>query len=223
MVVRVRAIPDDEGNRLRCSVRHGQNAIEVKRAPVILASAQAFPPPKIGVIARTSDDYARELIHDINLHGFSMLKPPWGPGPRAKFSDDQPQALVALATSRPKDLGLPFTQWSLSRLRKEAMDRSLVPSISAEWLRGILQAADIGPPSLRTWTRSPDPERKVTKEYIELRTRQPHPPPVVLRGTRSVRSNSFRREARSGSRRGGWGGFRRSTRESSGRPTTSRR
>ncbi len=84
MVVRVRAIPDDEGNRLRCSVRHGQNAIEVKRAPVILASAQAFPPPKIGVIARTSDDYARELIHDFNLHGFSMLKPPWGPWPEGQ-------------------------------------------------------------------------------------------------------------------------------------------
>ena len=47
MVVRVREISDEEGNKLRRIVRHGQNAIEVKRARVIMASAQGFTPPKI--------------------------------------------------------------------------------------------------------------------------------------------------------------------------------
>ena len=182
MVVRVREISDDEGNRLRRIVRHGQNAIEVKRAQVILASAQGFTPPKIGVIALMSEDYIRQLIHAFNLHGFAMLKPHWGPGPKAKFSEDQREALVALATSRPKDLDLPFTQWSLSRLRKAAMDRGLVPSISEEWLRVILLEADLSHQSLRTWKKSTDPEREVKKEYIEKLTRQPHNPPVVLSG-----------------------------------------
>lgn len=180
MVVRVRPITDDEGNRLRRIVRHGQNAIEVKRAQVILASAQGFTPPKIGVIALMSEDYVRRLIHEFNLHGFSMLKPHWGPGPKAKFSDAQRDALVALGTSRPKDLGLPFTQWSLSRLRKAAVDRGVVPSISEEWLRVILLEADLSHQSLRTWKKSTDPEREVKKEYIEKLTRQPHNPPVVL-------------------------------------------
>lgn len=72
MVIRVREISDDEGNRLRRIVRHGQSAIEVKRAQVILASAQGFTPPKIAVIALMSEDYVRQLIHAFNLHGFSM-------------------------------------------------------------------------------------------------------------------------------------------------------
>lgn len=180
MVVRVRPITDDEGNRLRRIVRHGQNAIEVKRAQVILCSAQGFTPPKIGLSVLMSEDYVRRLIHEFNLHGFSMLKPHWGPGPKAKFSDEQRDALVALASSRPKDLGLPFTQWSLSRLRKAAVDRGVVPSISEEWLRVILLEADLSHQSLRTWKKSPDPEREVKKEYIEKLTRQPHNPPVVL-------------------------------------------
>ncbi len=180
MVVRVRPITDDEGNRLRRIVRHGQNAIEVKRAQVILCSAQGFPPPKIGLSVLMSEDYVRRLIHEFNLHGFSMLKPHWGPGPKAKFSDEQRDALVALASSRPKDLGLPFTQWSLSRLRKAAIDRGVVPSISEEWLRVILLEADLSHQSLRTWKKSTDPERELKKEYIEKLTRQPHNPPVVL-------------------------------------------
>ncbi len=57
MVVRVREISDDEGNRLRRIVHHGQNAIELKRAQVIMASALGFVPPKIAVIAQMSEDY----------------------------------------------------------------------------------------------------------------------------------------------------------------------
>ena len=104
MVVRVRSITDDEGNRLRRIVRHGQDAIEVKRAQVILASAQGFTPAKIRVIALMSEDYIRQLIHEFNLHGFKMLKAHWGPGPKAKLSDDRRHALTTLATSRPNDL-----------------------------------------------------------------------------------------------------------------------
>jgi transposase len=182
MVVRVRPITNDAGNRLRRIVRHGQDAIEVKRAQVILASAQGFTPPKIGFVALMSEDYVRELIHAFNLHGFSMPKPHWGPGPKAKFSDGQRQALVALATSRPRDLELAFTQWSLSRAREAAIDRGIVPSISEEWLRVLLHEADVSYQSLRTWKKSDHPEREVKKEYIAKLTRQPHDPPVVLSG-----------------------------------------
>ena len=182
MVVRVREISDEEGNKLRRIVRHGQNAIEVKRAQVIMASAQGFTPPKISVIALMSDDYVRQLIHAFNLHGFKMLKPQWGPGPKTKFTEVQREGLIALATSHPKDLGLPYTQWSLSRLREEAMNRGVVTSISEEWLRVILHESEVSHQSLRTWKESPDPEREGKKRYIEKLTRMPHNPPVVLSG-----------------------------------------
>ncbi len=182
MVVRVREISDDEGNRLRRIVRHHQNAIEVKRAQVILSSAQGFTPPKIALITLMSEDYVRTLIKAFNEHGFAMLQPKWGPGRPPRFTEEQRKALVNLALSRPKDLGLPYTQWSLSRLREEAMKREVVDTISEEWLRVILHESEVSHQSLRTWKVSPDPEREVKKRYIEKLTRMPHNPPVVLSG-----------------------------------------
>jgi len=180
MVVHVREITDEEGNKLRRIVRHHQSAIEVKRAQVILASAQGFTPPKIALVALMSEDYVRTLIKAFNEEGFAMLQPRWGPGRPSRFTDDHRKGLVSLALSKPKDLGLPYTQWSLSRLREEAIQRGVVPSISEEWLRVILLESEVSHQSLRTWKESPDPERVAKKAYIEKLTRMPHNPPVVL-------------------------------------------
>ena len=87
--------------------RHHQSAIEVKRAQVILASAQGFTPPKIAVIALMSEDYVRTQIKEFNLHGFKMLEPKWGPGRFSRFTEDQRKALVDLALSHPAELGFP--------------------------------------------------------------------------------------------------------------------
>ena len=47
MVLHVRPITNAEGNRLRKVVRRGKDPIEVKRAQVILSSAQGLTPPRI--------------------------------------------------------------------------------------------------------------------------------------------------------------------------------
>jgi transposase len=180
VVLRVRPITNDEGNKLRRIVRHGHDRIEAKRAQVILASAQGFTAPVISQIAIMDEDYVRDLIKAFNLHGFAMLKPKWGPGGPRKFTDEQRNKLVQLATSRPKDLGLPFQQWSLSRLRKAAMDRGIVESISEEWLRVILHEADISHQSIRTWKESSDPEFEKKKQRVDRLTRKRHNPPVVI-------------------------------------------
>jgi len=180
MVIRVRDLINEEGNKLRGIVRHGQEAIEVKRAQVILASAQGFSPPKISQIALMSEDYIRELIRAFNEHGMAMLKPKWGPGRPSKFTDEQRKALVELATSRPRELDLPYAEWSLSRLREEAIKRGVVPSISEEWLRVILHEADVSHQSIRTWKQSTDPQFEKKKRLIEWLTDQKHNPPIVL-------------------------------------------
>src|SRR3970040_1894538 len=137
MVLRVRDITNEEGNKLRRIVRHGREPIEMKRAQVVLASAQGFTPPKIALIAGMSEEYVRDLIHAFNAHGFAMLKPKWGPGRPPKFTEEQRKGLVSLATSRARDLALPYQEWSLSRLREEAVRRGVVESLSEERL-GVL-------------------------------------------------------------------------------------
>ena len=180
MVLRVRDITNEEGNKLRRIVRHGREPIEMKRAQVVLASAQGFTPPKIALIAGMSEEYVRDLIHAFNAHGFAMLKPKWGPGRPPKFTEEQRKGLVDLATSRPRDLDLPYQEWSLSRLREEAVKRGIVESISEEWLRVILHEADVSRQSIRTWKTSKDPDFAAKKRYIERLTRKRRNPPVVL-------------------------------------------
>jgi transposase len=180
MVVHVRSITNEEGNKLRQIVRHGKDPIEMRRAQVILASAQGFTPPKIGEIVLMSQDYVRSLIKSFNEEGMGMLKPHWKPGGNRRFTHEQKEKLVSLATSRPNDLGLPFQQWSLRRLKAEAEKRGIVDSISKEWLRIILDESDISFQSVRTWKESKDPEFEKKKRRIEELTRKKSNPPIVL-------------------------------------------
>ena len=180
MVPRVRDLTLEEGQKLRRIVRHGQNAIEFKRAQIILASYQGNTPPRIAIIALASEDYIRGVIRAFNEHGMAMLRPKWGPGRPPKFTDEQRKALVNLALSRPRDLGLPYAQWSLSRLRQQAVQRGLVPSISEEWLRVILHEDEVSHSSIRTWKTSPDPRFEEKKRKIDRLTRTRHNPPIIL-------------------------------------------
>lgn len=127
-----------------------------------------------------SPDWGRTLIHQFNLHGFKMLKPQWVAGGNWKFSEEQKEALLSLATSRPKDLKLPFSQWSLSRLRDEAVRQGIVQSISLEWLRVVLDEADLSHQSIKTWKESKDPTFEEKKRRIDRLTQKRHNPPVVL-------------------------------------------
>ena len=53
-------------------------------------------------------------------------------------------------------------------------------SISLEWLRGILDEADVSRQSRKTWKESKDPEFDRKKRRIDRLTHRKHKPPVVL-------------------------------------------
>lgn len=180
MVIHVRPISNEEGNRLRRIVRHGKDPIELKRAQVILSSAQGFTPPRISDIVLMTPAYVRELINRFNEEGFEMLKPQWKPGGNKRFTPEQKEKLVSLATSKPKNLGLPFRQWSLNSLRNEAIKKGIVDSISLEWLRVILDESEVSFQSVKTWKESEDPEFEEKKRRIERLTRKKSNPPIVL-------------------------------------------
>ena len=86
MVIHVRAITNEEGNRLRTIVRHPKDPIELRRAQVVLSSAQGFTPPYIARLVGMSVDYVRTLIHQFNSDGMDMLKPKWKPGGSYRFT-----------------------------------------------------------------------------------------------------------------------------------------
>jgi hypothetical protein len=74
--VRVRAISNEEGNRLLRIVRRGSGSVVTwRRAQMILLSAQAMEVPQIARVTFTSEDRVRDVIHNFNADGFDALYP----------------------------------------------------------------------------------------------------------------------------------------------------
>jgi hypothetical protein len=79
--VRVREIDDDEGRRVVRIVRRDSGPVVTWRRPqMVLLPAQGMDVPGIAKVAFTSEDRARDVIHDFNADGFSSLYPKYKGG-----------------------------------------------------------------------------------------------------------------------------------------------
>lgn len=140
MCLYVREISNAEGRRLQRIIRHERNRIKVRRAQVVLASAQGFKVPAIGQRLYYCPAQVRKIIKDFNAHGFEALAPKYRGGRPPKFTADQRSLIVETAMCPPDLLGRPFRRWSLEKLREYLVEEAIVDSISLEWLRQILRA-----------------------------------------------------------------------------------
>jgi len=64
-------------------------------------------------------------------------------GAPSTFTDEQKASIIALACELPENLGLPFSHWSPSLLRKEAINRGIVESISDVHVGRFLKGAGL--------------------------------------------------------------------------------
>ncbi len=179
MVLRV-DLSEEEGNRLRRLMKRTRDVVVLRRAMVVMQAAQGYTAPRIAGLMDLSPGYAREVIKAFHQGGFESLNPRWGPGRPRKFTDEVRGDLANLATSRPGDLGMPFQEWSLERLRREAIRRGIVDDISTSWLAVILDEAALGYQQAKTWKESKDPKFQEKKRRVERLTRKRHNPPVVV-------------------------------------------
>jgi hypothetical protein len=75
----VRPLTMAEGQRLQRINRTAKDRVRLRRAMVVLASAQGWPVPDIACLAQVWQRYVREVIHDFNAHGLGALDPKWTP------------------------------------------------------------------------------------------------------------------------------------------------
>ena len=121
--VQVRAITNQEGNRLLRIVRRGTGCGgHLARAQMVLLSAQAMDVPRSRGVTFTSEDRVRDVIHNFNADGFEALYPRYRGGraaqvhaPRAT-ADQEGRALAArgsrICPSRPGAWPSWPTSWS---------------------------------------------------------------------------------------------------------------
>jgi len=159
MCIYVREITNEEGNKLKRILRYSKDTIEVKRAQIVLASAQGMTVPEICKVFGYHRNYVSRVIHNFNKDGFKSLKSKYeNCGRKPVISEEIKQKIADVALCRPSDLGLPFTQWSLPKLRDYVMEKGIVESISVEWIRQILKERGIKYRRTKTWKESNDPD-----------------------------------------------------------------
>ncbi len=85
--VQVRVLTNDEGRKLLAIVRRGSGSVvRWRRAQIVLWSAQRMDVPAIAMIAFTSEDRVREVIHNFSGDGFDSLAPKHADGRPPKFT-----------------------------------------------------------------------------------------------------------------------------------------
>jgi transposase len=111
-------------------------------------------------------------IRQFSKEGFAAFERVSNPkGRPATISSEHVRQLVRIATSRPEDLGLPFTQWSVAKLHAYCEKRGILPECSDEWVRRLLRREGLTYQRTKTWKESPDPDYEVKKTTSSTFTR----------------------------------------------------
>lgn len=134
-----------------------------RRIRVVLLSHEGWSVPDMQPKVDMHPNSIRKWIRRFNEGGVAALESRKRGGGKARITPEQRAEIVKVATTRPEEVGRPFTAWTLSRLRRYLAEEGVVASISHEWIRRILRDAGIRSLRTRTWMTSNDPEYDLKK------------------------------------------------------------
>ncbi len=144
------------------------SVVRYRRAMVVLASAGGNTVEVIARLVQTSPDRVREMIHRFNELNMASLDPQWAGGRPRRITTDEEAFIVATAKERPSKAGMPFSHWSLRKLRRYLAglaDRPIV--ISKARLRQILDRHQVTFQKTKTWKESNNPDKEAKLDRIE--------------------------------------------------------
>jgi transposase len=149
----------EEGRRLARVTRTSKDPVRLRRAIVVLMSAQGQTVPDITSLLQVGEDYVRDVIHAFNERGFDALDPKWSGGRPRRIGEQIREWICVIARTSPTDWGITaFATWSLAKLRDHLLDQGIVAAISRETLRRILREGGVSWQTTTTWKASTDPD-----------------------------------------------------------------
>lgn len=191
----VRPLSVQEQEQLRRLIQNNGDARIVRRAQIIRFSSRGKTANEIAEMLERSCSGVRRIISQFNSDGFASLSDkPRGGRPR-KRTDRYVELLKEAVGVNPRDMGYPFSCWTLERLR-EHLARKTHIILSPPHLSRLLSENDIvyrRPKHGMSHLRDPR-EYDEKKAFLEFVKRGRHAPklPSTCSTSMSVRFTSTR-------------------------------
>ena len=114
----VRVLTSQETEQLQRLIRTSKDARIVRRAQVIRLSARGQLPRQIADLLERSCSGVRKIINRFNQEGFASLADKPRQGRPTKRTEQYVTLLKEVVQKNPRELGYPFSSWTLERLRE---------------------------------------------------------------------------------------------------------
>ena len=115
-MVYVRPLTLAEGKKLQDLVRRGKDVTRLRRAQIVMASAQGMSVSDIARFYHCSEAHVRAVIKRFNEDGLDSLPRKKGGGRPPAITAEEKSMMIELALMPPGVMGYPFTSWSLRKL-----------------------------------------------------------------------------------------------------------
>jgi transposase len=145
------------------------------RAQIVLLAARPLPNAQIAERTGVHEDTVRRWRGRFAEHGMPGLSDHKRTGRPPRFTALQVAQVKALACQLPAETGTPLSRWSCPELAREAIDRGILPFISASSIRRILARDALKPWQHRSWIFIRDPAfRDRAQPVLDLYARTHH-------------------------------------------------
>ncbi len=138
-MVYVRPLTLAEGKKLQDLVRRSKDVTRLRRAQIVMASAQGMNVSDIARLYHCSEEHVRAVIKSFNQGGLDSLLRKKGGGRPPVITAEEKSMIIELALMPPGVMSYPFTSWSLRKLAQAVIDKGIVKDISQEKVREILK------------------------------------------------------------------------------------
>jgi transposase len=143
MALYTRKLKQQERKSLEAHLRTPEEDLPAHRLQIIMLSAAGKRVPEISEEVHLHPINVRKWIHRFNQQGLDGLRSGKSPGRPPVFDEEQRNAIVHIANTNPRALGLHYSRWSLQRLRRYLIEHQIVDHISVETIRQIIQSHEV--------------------------------------------------------------------------------
>jgi len=158
--ISVRTLTDIERTQLETE-RRGTNAFRVRRAQIVLASAQGLSPKPIAQLVGCAVQTVRNVIHAFNANGLACV-PKHSTRPKSvkpTLDDAHCERLQHILHQSPRTYGKPTGVWTLALAAQVCHEQGVTERcLSDETIRRALKRLRTNWKRAKHWITSPDPQ-----------------------------------------------------------------